>query len=112
VHVLTQVYLKLSRHWPVVQETLSLTAVREAMAALAAAFAQDELATQAFALYDCFRPKIDPGQRGWDRTGRWLLNVSGNSLEIADSSRSLRSSNCTEHTSHQSGIESHSGSDS
>jgi len=47
----------------------ALAAVREAMAALARSYAKDELATQAFALYERFRPGVPPGQRGWGAKG-------------------------------------------
>ena len=46
-----------------------LPAAREAMAALAGAFDADELAEQAYSLYEQFRPKIPPGRRGWGAKG-------------------------------------------
>jgi hypothetical protein len=46
-----------------------LTAVRKAMAKLAAAFAPEELAERAFGLYEEFRPEIPAGVRGWGAAG-------------------------------------------
>jgi hypothetical protein len=39
------------------------------MKKLAAAFTRDELAAQAYALYEAFRPKIPAGTRGWGAKG-------------------------------------------
>jgi hypothetical protein len=47
----------------------ALAVVREAMAALARSLSKDELAAQAFALYERFRPGVPPGQRGWGAKG-------------------------------------------
>lgn len=46
-----------------------LPAARAAMEALAAAFDPDDLAEQAFGLYEQFRPQIPPGRRGWGAKG-------------------------------------------
>src|SRR5262245_20548590 len=43
----------------------ALAAARKAMAGLAAAYPQDELATNAYALYEQFRPRIPAGRTGW-----------------------------------------------
>src|SRR5262249_57537235 len=47
----------------------ALAAARDAMTALAAAHARDELAETAFALYERFRPEIRGGTRGSRATG-------------------------------------------
>jgi hypothetical protein len=47
----------------------ALADAREAMTALARAFAKDELEGSAFALYEAFRPAIPPGTRGWGAKG-------------------------------------------
>jgi hypothetical protein len=47
----------------------SLAAARRAMAALAAAFPKDELAEQAYALYERFRPEVPRGATGWGAKG-------------------------------------------
>jgi hypothetical protein len=47
----------------------ALDEVRAAMKKLAAAFTRDELAAQAYALYEAFRPKIPAGTRGWGAKG-------------------------------------------
>ena len=46
-----------------------LPAVREAMAALAAAYEPDDLADLAYDLYERFRPEIERGKRGWGQKG-------------------------------------------
>jgi hypothetical protein len=46
-----------------------LEAVRDAMVELASAFAKDELAARAYALYEGFRPDIPSGERGWGAKG-------------------------------------------
>jgi hypothetical protein len=46
-----------------------LAAVRAAMEALAAAYSPDELAEQAYALYERFRPTVPEGERGWGAAG-------------------------------------------
>jgi hypothetical protein len=50
-----------------------LADVREAMASLAASFGPDELAVNAFSLYERFRPAIPEGVRGWGAKG--VLNL-------------------------------------
>ena len=47
----------------------SYDAVREVMEHLAASFEPDELAEQAFGLYERFRPEVAPGARGWGQKG-------------------------------------------
>lgn len=47
----------------------ALPAVREAMTALARSMPADELADRAYALYEAFRPRIPPGERGWGAKG-------------------------------------------
>src|SRR5262244_2029406 len=47
----------------------ALAAARRAMAALAAAYSKDELAANAYALYEQFRPRIPPGKAGWGAKG-------------------------------------------
>lgn len=44
-------------------------AVREAMAALAASRRPEELAEEAYGLYERFRPAVAPGRRGWGQKG-------------------------------------------
>jgi hypothetical protein len=46
-----------------------LDAVREAMTELAKSYAPKELAEVAYELYEKFRPKIDPGRKGWGQKG-------------------------------------------
>jgi len=46
-----------------------LSSVRQAMKEVAAAFEPDELHEEAYGLYEQFRPKIAPGQRGWGQKG-------------------------------------------
>jgi len=46
-----------------------LPAVREAMRTLAESFAPDDLAGEAYGLYERFRPQIPPGKRGWGAKG-------------------------------------------
>jgi len=47
----------------------ALDDARAAMRALAAAFARDELAENAYALYERFRPQVKPGTTGWGAKG-------------------------------------------
>jgi hypothetical protein len=47
----------------------SLDGARSAMTALAARFTPDELAANAYALYERFRPEIPAGTRGWGAKG-------------------------------------------
>jgi hypothetical protein len=47
----------------------SLEAARQAMAHLARALPRRELAGQAYALYEKFRPEIPPGVSGWGAAG-------------------------------------------
>jgi hypothetical protein len=51
--------------------------VREAMRALASAFAPDDLAGAAYSLYERFRPSIPPGKRGWGAKGTLDLKLIG-----------------------------------
>jgi len=52
----------------------ALERVREAMTELAASRTPDELAEEAFGLYERFRPEIAAGQRGWGQKG--MLDLS------------------------------------
>ena len=52
-----------------------LDAVREAMAALAAAFEPEALNYDAYGLYERFRPQIPPGVRGWGAKGELDLDL-------------------------------------
>jgi hypothetical protein len=52
----------------------SLGDVENAMTALAAAFAPDELAERGFALYEAFRPEVPAGTKGWGVAG--VLDVA------------------------------------
>ena len=53
----------------------ALAAVRAAMADLAGAFKRDDLAEQAFSLYEQFRPQIPAGRRGWGAKGPLDLDL-------------------------------------
>jgi hypothetical protein len=53
----------------------ALDAVREEMTALAHAIPRDDLAAQAFDLYEAFRPKVPPRTRGWGAAGVLDLKV-------------------------------------
>lgn len=48
------------------------------MEKLARAFPPSELAEEAYALYERFRPKVEPGRRGWGQKGSLNLNLIGN----------------------------------
>jgi len=52
-----------------------LNSVKEAMDALAKAFEPDDLAEQAFALYERFRPEIPGGKKGWGVKGTLDLQL-------------------------------------
>ena len=52
-----------------------LRAARVALANLAKAYSPDELADQAFGLYERFRPQIEPGTRGWGQKGTLDLEL-------------------------------------
>ena len=52
-----------------------LAAVREAMTQLAAAFEPDDLADEAYGLYETFRPSISEGKRGWGQKGDLDLDL-------------------------------------
>ncbi len=52
-----------------------LPTAREAMEQLAGAFDREDLAKQAYSLYEKFRPKIPPGQRGWGAKGKLDLDL-------------------------------------
>ena len=53
----------------------ALGPVREAMAALAAAYEPEELEEVAYRLYEAFRPQIAPGKRGWGQKGELDLDL-------------------------------------
>jgi hypothetical protein len=46
-----------------------LTAVRASMAKVAKSYSKAELATQAYALYERFRPAVPEGKTGWGAKG-------------------------------------------
>jgi hypothetical protein len=52
-----------------------LSAVREAMEALAAAFEPDALEKASYKLYEKFRPAIESGKRGWGQKGKLDLDL-------------------------------------
>jgi len=52
-----------------------LDAVRTAMEVLARAFKPEELAQQAYSLYERFRPQIPRGKRGWGAKGELDLDM-------------------------------------
>ena len=52
----------------------TLPAARAAMSALAKAFKPDQLANEAFRLYEEFRPGIPEGVSGWGAKGQLDLN--------------------------------------
>jgi len=52
-----------------------LQEVRQAMIRLAEAYDPDELAEEAFKLYERFRPQIEPGKRGWGQKGTLDLDL-------------------------------------
>jgi hypothetical protein len=62
-----------------------LDRVSEAMRALAAAFAPDDLADRAYELYERFRPEIPSGRKGWGAKGVLSLDRM---RELARSARS------------------------
>jgi hypothetical protein len=51
-----------------------LAEVQAAMEALAKAYPPDQLAAQAYALYEQFRPHVPEGKRGWGAAGQLDLN--------------------------------------
>jgi hypothetical protein len=53
----------------------ALPGVRAAMEALAAAYPPDQLAAQAYTLYEQFRPAIPEGKRGWGAAGPLDLDL-------------------------------------
>ncbi len=53
----------------------SFEIVREAMAELATAFEPEKLEEVAYSLYERFRPRIEPGRRGWGQKGELNLNL-------------------------------------
>jgi hypothetical protein len=53
----------------------ALPDVRTAMVALAAAYQPEQLAAQAYALYEQFRPAIPEGKRGWGAAGPLDLDL-------------------------------------
>jgi hypothetical protein len=52
-----------------------LAAVQEAMQELAHSLAPDQLANQAYALYEQFRPEVPEGQKGWGAKGELDLDL-------------------------------------
>lgn len=52
-----------------------LAAARSAMEALARSKKPDQLAVEAFGLYEQFRPQIAPGQHGWGQKGDLKLDL-------------------------------------
>lgn len=50
-----------------------LEEARAAMAELAGAFTPDELQRRGFRLYECFRPSVPAGERGWGALGEMDL---------------------------------------
>ncbi len=52
-----------------------LPAARDAMNRLARSYEPQRLATEAFSLYECFRPQVASGQRGWGQKGTLDLDV-------------------------------------
>jgi hypothetical protein len=52
-----------------------LKAARDALDKLARAQEPDDLAEQAFRLYERFRPQIEPGKRGWGQKGTLDLDL-------------------------------------
>lgn len=52
----------------------SLEAARDAMAELAASLSPDEIAREAYGLYEEFRPSIPSGRRGWGAKGNLDLD--------------------------------------
>ena len=52
-----------------------LAAVQAALEALAEAYPSDQLATQAYALYEQFRPAVPEGTRGWGAKGDLRLDA-------------------------------------
>jgi len=55
----------------------SLGTVRTAMRDLAKTFRPEQLLTNAFSLYEEFRPAIPEGVKGWAPKETWILIVSG-----------------------------------
>lgn len=53
----------------------ALPAVREAMRELAASLPPEHLAERSYDLHEQFRPKIEPGQRGWGQAGELSLTL-------------------------------------
>jgi hypothetical protein len=53
----------------------NLTEAQAAMAALAGSLRSEKLATQAFALYEKFRPSIPAGKQGWGAAGELDLDL-------------------------------------
>ena len=53
----------------------NLAEVRTAMEALAQAYPPDQLAAQAYALYERFRPAIPEGKQGWGAAGELDLQA-------------------------------------
>lgn len=52
-----------------------LTAALAAMKTLTKAYEVDDLAEEAFSLYERFRPQIEPGKRGWGQKGKLDLEL-------------------------------------
>lgn len=61
----------------------ALPVAREAMEALAAAFAPEDLEDLAYQLYERFRPQIAPGQTGWGQQGDLDLDLIRSLADMA-----------------------------
>jgi hypothetical protein len=62
------------RHYLAQRFGHELTDARAAMEALAKAYSPDQLAAQAYALYEQFRPDIPEGKKGWGAAGQLDLD--------------------------------------
>ena len=62
------------RHYLAQKFGHELADARAAMEALAKAYPPDQLAAQAYALYEQFRPDIPEGKKGWGAAGQLELN--------------------------------------
>lgn len=54
--------------------------VAEAMAALTAAYAPEEVGKKAYHLYERFRPTVSQGTRGWGKKGELDLDLISNKM--------------------------------
>jgi hypothetical protein len=57
-----------------------LEAAQEAMAALTAAYAPEEVGKKAYHLYERFRPTVSQGTRGWGKKGELDLDLISNKM--------------------------------